>query len=160
MKKLMSTLGILAILFGTGFAQEKEKKEEGSTGKPHAMKERSHRMFDDIPNLTDKQKEEIKEIKKAARKEAEPQRKEVKALRQMLFEMKTSDKVDLKEINQLIEKTAMFQAELEKSKVAAELDIRKILTDEQKKEWDENRKSNMEMREKKHMMRIEKEEKE
>ncbi len=152
MKKIMATIGVAVLLTGSSFAQNTEmapaKKAEFRKGK-------HHRMMADIPNLTEDQKAEIKKIKAESRKSSEPQRKEMKDLRSKLNTLKTAENPDQQQINSLIDKSAKMKAEMEKSRTASELKVRGILTPEQRKFVDAQRKEKMEMREKKHMERKE-----
>ena len=149
-KKLMATVGVLALLVGNSFAQDQSEKVEGHPHKMHAEKGKRQGMMADIPNLTDAQKANIKSIKEASRKQTEPQRKQMKEVRMKLNELKTSENPDLKQINQLIDKSATLKAEMEKSRTASELKVRSILTPEQRKAVDAKRKEHIEMREKRH----------
>ena len=152
MKKIMATIGVAILLTGSSFAQNTEiapaKKAEMRKGKHHGM-------MADIPNLTEEQKTEIKKIKEESRKKAEPQRKEAKDLRSKLNALKTAENPDQQQINSLIDKSAKMKAEMEKSRTASELKVRGILTPEQRKFVDAQRKEKMEMREKKHIERKE-----
>ena len=150
MKKLMATVGVLALLVGNSFSQDKLEQVEGHPHKMHAEKGKRHGMMADIPNLTDTQKAEIKSIKEASRKQAEPQRKQMKQVRMKLNELKTAENPDQNQINELIDKSAKMKAEMEKSRTASELKVRSILTPEQRKVVDAKRKERMEMREKRH----------
>jgi protein CpxP len=153
MKKLMATVGVLALLVGNSFAQDQSVKVDGHPHKMDEEKGKRHGMMADIPNLTDAQKANIKSIKEASKKQGEPQRKQMKEIRMKLNELKTDENPDSKQINELIDKSAKLKAEMEKSRTASELKVRSILTPEQRKAVDAKRKENIEMREKKHMER-------
>lgn len=147
MKKLMSMIGVVALLFGTSFAQDSatpETMQRGKQGKYQAM-------LNEIPDLTDDQKAQIKEIHQAARKQLEPQREETKKLRMKMMELKSADNPDQKQINELIDRQAKVKAEMMKSRTASELKIRGILTPEQRKAFDAKQKERREVREKKMM---------
>lgn len=144
MKKLMSTIGIVALLMGTSFAQDAAPDKQMHRGK-HG---KHQTMLDDIPDLTDEQKTQIKEIHEESRKQMEPQRQEMKKLRARMMELKSAENPDQNEINQLIDQRAKLRAEMEKTRAASELKIRGLLTAEQLKIVDAKRKEKMEMREK------------
>lgn len=155
MKKLMATAAVVALLAGTGFAQDNSVKR-GPAPERAQMKEGKHRdMMADIPNLTEEQKSQIKAIREEGRKQSEPQHKEMKELRSKLQELKAAENPDQKQINQLIDKSASLKAEMEKSRTASELKVRSILTPEQRKVVDAKQKEHIEMREKKQMERKE-----
>ncbi|GEM_PF-1215663 len=154
MKKIMATVGVVALLVGNSFAQEKMANEPVRMHQRGELKETGHHdRMADIPNLTEEQKTQIKAIKEEGRKKSEPQRKEMKELRTKLDGLKTAENPDQKQINQLIDKSASLKAEMEKSRTASELKVRGILTPEQLKVVDTKHAENMEMREKKHMER-------
>ncbi|MCF8459375.1 MAG: Spy/CpxP family protein refolding chaperone [Flavobacteriales bacterium] len=157
MKKIMATVGVVALLVGNSFAQDKMANEPVRMHKRGELRQEKgqHDKMADIPNLTDEQKAKIKDIKDENRKKCEPQRAEMKELRTKLHEMKTSEKPDLNEINSLIDKLASMKAEVEKSKTAAELKVRSILTPEQLKAVDTKHAENMKMREEKQKERKE-----
>lgn len=145
MKKLMSTIGVIALLFGTSFAQEAatpEKMRHGKHGKHQTM-------LDDIPDLTEDQKAQINEIREAGRKQMEPQRQETKKLRMKMIELKSAENPDQKQINELIDRQAKVKAEMMKTRTASELKIRSLLTPEQRKAFDAKQKERREKRKKK-----------
>jgi Spy/CpxP family protein refolding chaperone len=150
MKKVMGTIGVMALLVGSSFAQEKMATEPVRMHNRGELKEKEHHdRMADIPNLTEAQKEQIKAIQQEGRKKSEPQRKEMKELRTKLDALKTAENPDQKQINQLIDKSALMKAEMEKSKAESELKVRSILTPEQRKAVDAKHKEHMEMRENK-----------
>ena len=108
MKKLMSIIGIVALLAGTGFAQETESNVECThKEKAHAKpgKRGKHKaMLESIPDLTEEQKAQMKEIKKSSREANKAQHEELKAVREKLRSAKTSENPDLNQVNALIDK--------------------------------------------------------
>ncbi len=157
MKKIMATVGVVALLVGNSFAQEKMANEPVRMHKGGELRQEKghHDMMADIPNLTEEQKSQIKEIREVGRKQCEPQRAELKELRTKLHALKTAENPDQKQINQLIDKSASLKAEMEKSRTESQLKVRSILTPEQRKAVDAKHDENMKMREKKHMERKE-----
>lgn len=146
MKKLMSIIGVVALMIGATYAQDapaSDKMQRGKHGKHQAM-------LDEIPNLTDEQKSQIKEIRDNARQEIQPQREETKKLRMKMMELKSADNPDQSQINELIDQQSKVKAEMMKSRTAAELKVRSILTPEQRKALDSKKKEHMEMRKKQH----------
>jgi Spy/CpxP family protein refolding chaperone len=84
MKKLMSTIGVIALLMGTSFAQDAAPSKEmrqGKQGKHQAM-------LEELPDLTENQKAQIKDIREESREKMEPQREDMKKLRSILMELK------------------------------------------------------------------------
>ncbi|MFT6211250.1 MAG: Spy/CpxP family protein refolding chaperone [Bacteroidia bacterium] len=152
MKKMMATIGVAALLVGSSFAQN---AQTAPAKKTEFRKEKRKDMMADIPNLTEDQTARIKKIKGEARKKAEPQRKEMKDLRSKLGTLKMAEKPDMKQINSLIDQLAKMKAEMEKSRTVYELEVRRILTPEQRKVVDAQRNEKMEIRDKKYIERKE-----
>ncbi len=85
-----------------------------------------------IPNLTDEQKQKIEELHKAFLKEMQPLRNQLRSERFALMSLKTANNPDQKAINAKIDALAKLRAEIEKKQVAHRLQIRSLLTDEQR----------------------------
>lgn len=146
MKKLMSTIAILAMMVGNSIAQDAPTKGE------HPERHHKHRkggMMADLPDLTEEQKSQIKDIKEAGKKSSEASRKNLRAIREQIFAEKESENPDLNKINGLIDKASLIKADIEKNRTAAEMKMRSILTPEQQKVLDAKQKERREMRKKK-----------
>ncbi|MGQ9852026.1 MAG: Spy/CpxP family protein refolding chaperone [Candidatus Oleimicrobiaceae bacterium] len=85
-----------------------------------------------IPNLTDEQKQKIEGLQKAFLKEIQPLRNQLRSERFALMSLKTANNPDQKAINAKIDALAKLRAEIEKKQVAHRLQIRSLLTDEQR----------------------------
>lgn len=154
MKKLMATVGVLTLLAGTTMAQDRVERSDATEGRKFEKRAvHSERLMNDIPDLTDDQKTKIKAIKSENRKKMEPQRAEMKMLHSKLAELKMAENPNQQEINKLIDKSALVKAEMEKSRAATEMEVRGILTPEQRKVMDAKMKERMKQREKHHMER-------
>lgn len=149
MKKLMSTIGVVAVLFATAVAQDASAPEKG----PHGKHGKYQALMNEIPDLTDEQRAQIKEIHQAARENAKGQREESKQIRMKLMELKTADDPNQAEINRLIDRQAEIKANMMKERTAAELKVRSILTPEQRKVVDAKMKERAQDREKRHQER-------
>ena len=133
----MAVIGILALMGGAGFAQQKSVDKVAKTQKQDEVKKKKgDGMLDDIPNLTEEQQNKIKSIREEARKQSEPQRKEKKELSTKVKELKAAANPNQTEINRLIDRLALVKADLKKGKTAADLKIRNILTPDQRKVLD------------------------
>ena len=144
MKKLMSTIGVIALLMGTSFAQDAAQSKEmrqGKQGKHQAM-------LQELPDLTENQKAQIKDIREESREKMEPQREEMKKLRSKMMELKSAENPDQEQINRLIDEQAKLKAQMEKTRTASELKVRELLTPEQRKVFDTQQKEKMQKREK------------
>src|SRR5690554_3104043 len=85
MKKIIAAIGIVALVAGNGFAQNRMAKKEAISGQEVGMKkERQRGMEESLPDLTEAQKTEIQKIKAEHRKNSETQHKEVRELRNKL----------------------------------------------------------------------------
>ena len=136
MKKLMATVAILAFFVGSTYAQDKVADKPEKTQKQPDKKKGKDKMMDDIPNLTEVQKTKIQAIRDAAKKKAEPQQKEKKELKAKLKDLKAASNPNQAEINKLIDKSATVKAELAKGKATRDVEIRNVLTPEQRKVMD------------------------
>lgn len=141
MKKLMSTIGVIALLMGTSFAQDAAPSKEMRQGKHQAM-------LEELPDLTENQKAQIKDIREESREKMKPQREEMKKLRSKMMELKSAEKPDQEQINKLIDEQAKLKAQMEKTRTASELKVRELLTPEQRKVFDAQQKEKMQKREK------------
>jgi len=144
MKKLMSILGVVAVLTGTCLAQV--APEKGPHGK-HGKHGKYKAMLDAIPDLTEEQETQIKAIHKNGREQMKPQREELKEIRMKMVDLKAADYPDQGQINDLIDRQASLKAEMMKTRTAAEIKARSILTPEQRKVLDAKRKENTDLKE-------------
>jgi Spy/CpxP family protein refolding chaperone len=136
MKKLMSTIGIVALLVGTSFAQE---------GEAHAKQEKKGKrqsMLADIPDLTEEQKAQMIEIRKGGRESLKGQHEKIRSVREKLGAL-----------NSLIDEMHKLEAEMDKAKTALHLKALSILTPEQRKVFNEKMKKKRAEREKMHKER-------
>ena len=140
----MSTIAMIALVVGVSLAQDAPQHS------PHGKGGKHKSMMADIPDLTDDQKAQLKEIKESASKKIEGPRKELRDIREQIVALKQSEKPDVNQINELIDKSSLLKADVEKAKVATELKMRTVLTPEQLKVFDAKRKEKMEMRKKNH----------
>ncbi|MCR4437626.1 MAG: Spy/CpxP family protein refolding chaperone [bacterium] len=93
-------------------------------------------MYCHIPNLTDEQKQKIEQLHRAFLKEMAPLRNQLRSERFALMSLKTANNPDQKAINAKIDAIAKLRADIEKKQVAHRLQIRSLLTDEQKAVFD------------------------
>ena len=154
MKKLMSTIAIIALIVGTGIAQEGPCGDHGPKDRAHAREGKGKEMMADIPDLTEAQKKSLQEIKKSGKEGDKSRHEAVKAVRDKLGDLKTSANPNINEINSLIDEMHKLEAELDKSRVASYLKMRSVLTAEQLKVFDAKqaeKRAEREKRKKEHM---------
>lgn len=87
-------------------------------------------------DLTDEQEAKMADLKLAHQKEMLPLRTELQGKMAELQLLQTDEKPDLKKIDQLIEATQTIRTKIQKAMVRHHLDMRAILTPEQKKKFD------------------------
>lgn len=133
MKKLMSVLVVLSFIAFAGVAQESaEKQVEPKRGKHKGM-------LSEIPDLTDEQKAQIKEIRQAGKAENQKLRDKLYSIREKTNELKSAENPDLEAINSLIDEGTKVKAEMLKNRTASEVEMVKILTPEQRKAYEKVR---------------------
>jgi Spy/CpxP family protein refolding chaperone len=127
MKKITAIL-ILGVMVSitTGNAFSQQEKEQW---RPPMER---NRLLMGIPDLTEEQQDEIRDLRTVHLKEITPLRNEVKINNAMLQSLQTEDDPDMNEINGLIEKNGKLLTEIRKKQVAHKMEIRSLLTDEQK----------------------------
>lgn len=123
----MSTIGIVAILFGSSVAQEAVQKENRRKG------DKSKAILNEIPDLTAEQRAELEQIIESLTTQAEPFRQEMKKIQEKIVELKSAENPDAKEIDKLVDEQAKIKAEIVKIRTTAENKSKTILSPEQSK---------------------------
>ena len=100
-------------------------------GKMQGPKEGT-RMLMGIPDLTEEQMDQIKDLHIAHLKDIKPLKNDVKINNAILEALQTDDEPDLNKINDLIEKNGNLLTDIRKKQVAHKLETRSLLTDDQK----------------------------
>lgn len=140
-------MAALFLMAGTvAMAQECKPGDGAKAHHQRESKEGHHALMESLPNLTEAQKTQLKEIREQGRKDSQPQREKMKAMREKLQNMKMSDNPNQKEIDTLIDEMHRLKAQMEKSRTASELKMRSVLTPEQRKVLDEKMKEKHAMR--------------
>lgn len=123
----------MALLFALpAMAQDKAAPATAKPMKEHRMEGHKADRFSELPNITEEQKTQLKTIHADARKANEPKRAEMKVLRERMKNMRMAENPDNKELNTLIDKMHGLKADMEKTRVAAEMKAMAILTPEQR----------------------------
>ncbi len=129
---------ILIILMISGSSVNAQKGNRYAEGDmDYKYQAHYHGMENAIPDLTDKQKEEIKVLRISHMKEAQQLRNQMGIKRAELKALQINDKIDIDAINKKIEEKATLRTELEKKDVGFRQAVRSLLTDEQKLIFDE-----------------------
>ncbi len=125
-KTLTFILVALALSVNTGvFGQKRQVKTQMKVLKESTFKH-------EIPNLTDEQKAKIKELKIANMKVMLPLKNKIGEKRAHLRTLITAENIDMKAINKTIDEIGSIRTEMIKKKIANRMEIRKLLTEEQR----------------------------
>jgi Spy/CpxP family protein refolding chaperone len=127
---------ILGLLLATvpfvTIAQERQGLHEG-----REMKRERHKGIEErISDLTDKQKESIKAIRLDKLKDVKDKRNILNEKNARLQTLRTSDEPDMKEIDQLVDEISQLKGDIAKREEKAIQEIRALLTEEQRLEFD------------------------
>lgn len=127
-KAKYAVLPIVAMLLVTGIAYG-QQPEMGHT-RGEKMCSRGHKPM--IPDLSEKQKEEIEALRTEHMKIVQQLRNQLGEKKARLRTLSTSDKVNMSEINRVIEDLGEMRTQLMKSMAQHRQDVRELLTDEQR----------------------------
>ncbi|MCD4736713.1 MAG: Spy/CpxP family protein refolding chaperone [Bacteroidales bacterium] len=89
-----------------------------------------------IPDLTEDQQSKIQTLRTAHWKEMQTLRNDLGEKRARLQTLQTADNVNMNEINNVIEEMGTIRTNKQKSAIAHRLDVRNLLTDDQKVYFD------------------------
>lgn len=91
---------------------------------------------ENIPDLTEDQESQIQTLRTAHWKDMQNFRNELGEKRAKMQTLQTADNVNMDEINNLIEEMGTIRTNKQKSAVAHRMDVRNLLTDDQKVYFD------------------------
>ncbi len=133
---LVIALFAMIFLFSNSaiFAQEGKKGEKDGKENPKHFKE--HRKEMRGLNLTDDQKAKIEKLAVAHLKEMTGLKNQLKEKRAHLITITQVDNPDMNAINKTIDEIGAMRTDVQKKQVAHRLEVRKLLTDEQKIRFD------------------------
>ena len=124
-KLFILTLIFSSLLIASSLAQPPGKRSGSHPG----MEER---ILDRIPDITEKQKEQIKEIRTDHMKEVLPLRNQVREKEAHLQTISTGENVNLEKVNKTIEEISALKMNMAKKRAAHRQEIRKVLTEDQR----------------------------
>ena len=110
----------------TVMAQQRGMRDEGRGQRDGRGLERM------IPDLTDDQKSQIKDLHLGMMKESLDIRNQLGENRARMRTLQTAEEPDMKAIEKLIDESSALQAELKKKQAANHQEVRKLLTEEQR----------------------------
>lgn len=123
-KSIALALLITSMMVSLGFAQPPIEKGSRS--------ERGERFMERIPDLTDEQNDQIKELKTSHMKEVLPIRNQIDEKQAQLNTLSTAEKVDMAKINKTIEEIGELKVTIAKKRAAHRQQIRNLLTEDQR----------------------------
>ena len=137
MKKLSLILILAALMVTQMWAQPGQGMRQGQ-GR-HGMKGMMGHgnMMCDMLDLTTDQQKQMNEMKLNMEKEMLPLRSEMMQAKGELRLLKVENKPNLKAINNKIDDVVSLKAKIMKLRAKHQLEVRSILTDEQKLKWDQ-----------------------
>ncbi|MCB0505335.1 MAG: Spy/CpxP family protein refolding chaperone [Cyclobacteriaceae bacterium] len=138
MKQLSKISAILLLVGGlattlmaqpAGNGPQKRTDQNAQVEKPYMM----------LPDLTDAQKDQMKDIHLKTMKQVQPLRNQLMEKRAHLKTLTTADKADIKAINGQIDDISKLEVSIEKIQAASHQEVRSLLTDEQRVVFDSHR---------------------
>ncbi len=96
----------------------------------------SGNFCENIPDLTEDQDSQIQTLRTAHLKEMQNFRNDLDEKRARMQTLQTTDNVNMDEINNIIEEMGTIRTNRQKSAVAHRMDVRNLLTDDQKVYFD------------------------
>lgn len=94
------------------------------------------RMLNNIPDVTDAQKEKVKKLQLDMKKDMLPLRNQLNEEKAKLNTLKTADKADINEINKQIDKINTTKTTMMKRSAKMQQDFRNVLTEDQRVYFD------------------------
>ncbi len=128
MKNKNLVIAVLFIFLSAGIFAQK--------GNMMPQNKKAQGMFMNIPDLTDAQQTQLKEIRTAHMKEMLPLKNELKERNAHLQTLQTADKPNMNEIYAEIDKIGAIKTNMAKKHADFRQEVRKILTDDQRVYFD------------------------
>jgi len=124
-------LPVVALLFlvTTAVAQMPERKPERAEGEGHCKGRGEHMM---VPGLSEQQLEQMKSMRTEHMKEMQSLRNQMAEKKARLRTLSTADKVNMNDINKVIDEIGAMRTQMMKMKEQHRQNIRKMLTDDQR----------------------------
>lgn len=134
-RTIVLPLAVLLILVGAGFAQQPKMEPKGAEEQGmHCCKMSEHKGM--IPGLSEDQQEQIKALRVKHMEAMKPLRNELGEKKARLRTLTTADKVNMTEVNKVIDDIGKMQTQMMKLKVQHRQEIRKLLNNEQRLMFD------------------------
>ena len=130
-KQIMLPIAALLFITGSAFAQPPGMQEQAA-GREGTRGSRMAEYKGMIPGLSEEQQEQIKTLRTEHMKAVQPLRNQLGEKKARLRTLTTADKVNMTEVNKVIDEIGMLQTKMMKLKVQHQQSIRGLLTDEQR----------------------------
>lgn len=147
MKKFLS-LALTLFVSGAVFAaQPQENKDNPMNEPPHYNQQKMKQEFDKIAkelNITEEQKQKMNEMMKADMSKKRELRQQIMQKMESVDEQLMKETIDMNEINKLAIEIQQLNAEISRINIESKLKVRSILSFEQYKKMEQNRKQMME----------------
>lgn len=134
-KHIMLLIAASLILTGSAFAQQ-PIRQPGEIAKQHMYDKEHAEHMPMLPDLTEKQKEQIKQLRTEHMKAMLPLKNQLMEKKARLHTLSTGEKVDMKAINDMIEEIGAIKTKIMKEQAAHRQEVRKLLTTEQRLMFD------------------------
>jgi Spy/CpxP family protein refolding chaperone len=148
MKILFFSITLLMLLSLGSFAQYDNDEDFSKDVKIQKHKLEKKSIFPDELKLTDQQKNDIKKISLNTKKTIMPLRNLLIEKKAHLRTLSVAEKANIEEINQTIDEISAINAQIMKKREATKQEIRKLLTEEQRLNFDSKPPVNQKMRRK------------
>ncbi len=135
---ITSGLSLFLVLNLAAVAQPNEGNKFGHGGisKNDDFKRTRHERLKDVLNLTDEQSQKLESLKLEHQKKNLPLQNELNEKEARMQTLETAENVDMKAINSLIDDMGVVKTKIAKERAAHHQEIRKILTPEQRIQFD------------------------
>ncbi|UCF71686.1 MAG: periplasmic heavy metal sensor [candidate division WOR-3 bacterium] len=129
-RQTMLLAAAVMVLAGSAYAQKPDMEMEHGGRRCMVEGRGEHMMM--IPDITEQQKEQIKSLRVEHMKEMKPLRNQLAEKKARLNTLTTADKVDMSEVNKIIDEIGKMKTGIMKLKEQHRQDVRKLLTDDQR----------------------------
>jgi len=132
MIKMIKTVLVLALVGGLAIpslAQQRSKRM--MQDRPMQFHHQGGQMMN-LPDLTDEQRTQIRDIMLNTRKEMLPIQNELREKQAQLRTLTTGENIDMDAANTVIEEIGALRTEMMKNRIASRQEIRNLLTEEQR----------------------------
>lgn len=130
-KQIVLPIAALLLVAGSAFAQPPGMHEEGAGRQGmHGCRMSGHKGM--IPGLSEEQQDQIKTLRTEHMKERQSLQNQMAEKKARLRTLSTADKVNMAEINKVIDEFGKMRTQMMKLKEQHRQEVRKMLNDEQR----------------------------